>query len=114
MNSQDNCAAKSILSVLFPRDAVEKHGWNWCMNTTWCKVVAIVGIVLGGLLLLSVVMWIVRVLWCGVTTALCCCCCVKQAADSAMDRDLEKQNFPPNYNPNYNQPPNMYYQPNRR
>lgn len=104
--TNENCPIDSLLTLLPRADvwAETQSHWNWCMNTLWCKIVTIIAIVLAGLVVLSIVIWILRALCCGVTT-LCCCCCAGAAAAEADDIEKQMQS-------GYQAPPNMYYQPN--
>lgn len=78
------------------------------MNKLWCKIVVIIAIVVAGLIVLSICVWVIRAVCCGVKTVLCCCCCCGRPNqnNAPMNRDIENQA--------YQQPPNMYYQPNGR
>lgn len=51
--------------------------WDTCMNNKTCKIVAIVGIVLAGLVALWIITTLVQCLCMGkmCLESLCCCCC---------------------------------------
>ncbi|KAL3460243.1 hypothetical protein BJX64DRAFT_290410 [Aspergillus heterothallicus] len=70
---------------LWARDAASEiesapetfSSWDKCMEKTYCKWPVIVGIIIGGVILLSVVACIVNCLCCGIRccTGCCGCCC---------------------------------------
>lgn len=106
-----------IGSSLFRRDfgdnvkstADSFKSWDTCMDNKTCKIVAIVGIVLAGLVVLWAISTIIQCLCMGVSCleALCCCCC----RSSKPVVYQEKQT--PYNNPNMYQPVSapMRYQP---
>lgn len=108
------------------RDLAEKakstadafKNWDSCMGNTFCKIVAIVGICLGGLLVLWVLVALVRCCCCGVTTfAACCaiCSCCACCCNDNTQRTLSQGNYSAANNANMypqNQPYRGYnYQP---
>ncbi|GME96232.1 unnamed protein product [Ambrosiozyma monospora] len=63
-----------------------KSKWNDCMDKKWCKIVAIVCIVIGSILVLWILSMIIQILCCGVkcVQALCCnCCCCSGGSNRA-------------------------------
>ncbi|KAH3672423.1 hypothetical protein WICMUC_004259 [Wickerhamomyces mucosus] len=72
---------KEIYSQLIPRSLTStaesfKH-WNTCMDNKVCKIVAIVGIVLAAIVVISLIGVLLRLVCCGAKgfLELCCCCC---------------------------------------
>lgn len=83
--------------------------WDTCMDNTVCKIVAIVGIVLAGLVVLWAISTIIRCACLGLSCleALCCCCCRSASKDYH-----EKQQQLPQDNPYmYGTTRNPGYQP---
>ncbi|GME68714.1 unnamed protein product [Ambrosiozyma monospora] len=63
-----------------------KSKWNDCMDKQWCKIIAIICIVIGSILILWILSMIVQILCCGVkcVQALCCnCCCCSGSSNRA-------------------------------
>lgn len=79
-----------------------KH-WDTCMDNKTCKIVAIVGFVLAGLLLLWLLSSVIMCLCMGVTCleALCCCCCRKAHRDRYVEpaQPYMNQNMYPQQQP---------------
>lgn len=75
--------------------------WDTCMANKTCKIVAIVGIVLGSLLIFWIVATFVQCCCMGVSCiqALCCCCCRSTGRTQYIEKPVE----PSPYNN-----PNMY------
>jgi len=81
---------------LFTRDVVSDvtsapqtfSSWDNCMAKSYCKWPAIIGIVIGSLIVLSVLFCIVQCLCCGYSCmqALCCCCKCGRGGSRRRDR----------------------------
>lgn len=90
--------------------------WDTCMDNKVCKIVAIVGIVLAGLVVLWAISTIIRCACLGLTCleALCCCCC-RSASKDYHEKQLPQDNpfmygngrnggYNQGYQPGYQQP----------
>ncbi|KAF8000900.1 hypothetical protein HF325_004689 [Metschnikowia pulcherrima] len=72
---------KTYAAHLFLRDikstAESFKSWDTCMDNKTCKIVAIVGIALGGVFVLWILATLIQCMCMGVSclSALCCCCC---------------------------------------
>ncbi|KAL2392348.1 hypothetical protein ABEF93_001667 [Exophiala dermatitidis] len=98
---------------LFARDVISEvksapetfTSWDKCMSKTYCKWPAIVGIVVGSLILLSIIWCFARCLCCGAELCACCCNCC---------RPRRSRDRPSKYKDDYSRvPPTPYggYQP---
>ncbi|EXJ93186.1 hypothetical protein A1O3_01743 [Capronia epimyces CBS 606.96] len=79
--------------------------WDKCMQKSYCKWPAIVGIVVGSLILLSIIWCFARCLCCGAELCACCCNCC---------RPRRSRDRPSQYKDEYSRvPPTPYggYQP---
>ncbi|KAL2789299.1 hypothetical protein BJX66DRAFT_236396 [Aspergillus keveii] len=90
---------------LWARDAASEiesapqtfSSWDKCMEKTYCKWPVIVGIIIGGVILLSVVACIVNCLCCGIRccTSCCGCCCPSPRPKKAKYADDPYHHQPP-------------------
>ncbi|KAJ0419413.1 hypothetical protein BJY00DRAFT_286024 [Aspergillus carlsbadensis] len=71
--------------------------WDKCMEKTYCKWPVIVGIIIGGVILLSVIACIVNCLCCGIRccTSCCGCCCPSPRPKKAKYADDPYHHQPP-------------------
>ncbi|PIB01507.1 hypothetical protein CB0940_00980 [Cercospora beticola] len=60
--------------------------WDGCMSKAYCKWPVIIGIVVGGLIVLSIVLCIARCLCCGVECCCACCSCFNRCCPSPRGR----------------------------
>jgi len=99
---------------LLPRDIINDvqsapetfSSWDKCMEKAYCKWPAIIGIVVGSLILLSVIWCFARCLCCG--AELCGCCCRCCPSGSRRDRSKFKDDYsrmPPTPYGGYQPPP---------
>ncbi|ETN39554.1 uncharacterized protein HMPREF1541_05780 [Cyphellophora europaea CBS 101466] len=89
--------------------------WDKCMDKAYCKWPAIIGIVVGSLILLSVLFCLVQCICCGVSCAkmLCCCCngCDCGGKNRRRDRDDRPSHKDNEYHQLHSQNPYSGYQP---
>ncbi|KAK9473583.1 uncharacterized protein V1510DRAFT_327400 [Dipodascopsis tothii] len=58
--------------------------WGTCMDNKGCKIIAIVGIVLASVLVLSLLMWLIRIICFGAEmTCACMLCCCRSCCGSS-------------------------------
>ncbi|KAL4797689.1 hypothetical protein BDV19DRAFT_387118 [Aspergillus venezuelensis] len=71
--------------------------WDNCMNKAYCKWPVIAGIIVGGVILLTVIACIVNCLCCGIRCCTCCCscCCPKPRPKRAKFADDPYHQPPP-------------------
>lgn len=100
-----------------------KSKWNTCMGKKWCKIVAIIVIIIVGLLVLWIISILINILCCGVSCARsfcnCCNCChprqrppppPPQQKDSRGDAyNNPNMYYHPQNNNGYNQQQRYYY-----
>lgn len=93
---------ETMPSILLERDLAEVQGtfsnWDSCMTQAYCKWPAIVGIIIGCLIVLSIVWCCARCLCCGAECCCACCSCFNRCCPS-----------PRNKNEGYQQPPAQPY-----
>lgn len=91
-----------------------KSGWNKCMDKKWCKIVAIVCIVIGCLIVLWLISIVCNVICCGVNMMKSCCWCCSDGCCNCCGRKNPPPPPPPpppdSREKAYNNP-NMYYHP---
>lgn len=110
--------ADTLISNLSKRESFTdetKSKWDKCMDKEWCKIVAIVCIVIGSLLVIWLISIIVNVIFCGAkcmkSLCWCCSCCRSNRSPPPP---------PPPAKPPYDSRgqaynnPNMYYHPQNR
>ncbi|KAF7570631.1 Med15 multi-domain protein [Pyrenophora tritici-repentis] len=107
--------APLLLARQNPLDDVKTtfSSWDSCMSKTYCKWPVIVGIIIGGLILFSVIACIARCICCGAELACCCfkcCTCCCPSGGSRGHKRVKSDPAAPYPQPYGAPPPNPYAQ----
>lgn len=68
--------------------------WDTCMTQAYCKWPAIVGIIVGSLIVLSIILCCARCLCCGAECCCACCSCFNRCCPSPRNKDQGYQQPP--------------------
>ncbi|KAG7692342.1 hypothetical protein KL933_000785 [Ogataea haglerorum] len=117
MAVSDVCPTELVGNSLYKRDINHtwddtKNGWNKCMDKKWCKIVAIVGIVIGALLAFWLLSTLFQLICCGVKCVDALCCCFCRGGRRTKTEVIDKEQPAPTSQGNAYTNPNMYYQQN--
>lgn len=69
--------------------------WDSCMSEAYCKWPAIVGIIIGCLIVLSIILCCARCLCCGAECCCACCSCFNRCCPSPREKNQGYQQQPP-------------------